>query len=82
MNRVEFKTKVHDGIIEIPKGNAEIKDKNAEIPDLKRKFAKIEIESKKVELKVRIAELLRQAVKESTQTQYIITNYNKSRDNI
>ena len=57
-----------------------LKKENAEIPDLKREFA--EIESEKVELKARIVELLRQAVKESTQTQYIITNYNKSRDNI
>ena len=31
MNRVEFKTKVHDGIIEIPKGNAEIKDKEVKV---------------------------------------------------
>src|SRR3954467_6519572 len=50
-------------ISELKKENAELKDKNAEIPDLKRKFA--EIEFKKVELKARIAELLRQAVKES-----------------
>src|SRR3954467_12555442 len=50
-------------ISELKKENAELKDKNAEIPDLKRKFA--EIESEKVELKARIAELLRQAVKES-----------------
>ena len=31
MNRVEFKTKVHNGIIEIPKENAEIKDKEVKV---------------------------------------------------
>jgi hypothetical protein len=41
----------------------DIKNKNTKIPDLKRKFA--EIEFKKVKLKIKIAELLRQAVKES-----------------
>ena len=31
MNRVEFKTKVHDGIIEIPKSNPEIKNKEVNV---------------------------------------------------
>ena len=31
MNRVEFKTIVHNGIIEIPKDNPEIKDKEVNV---------------------------------------------------
>ena len=31
MNRVEFKTVVHNGIIEIPKDNPEIKDKEVNV---------------------------------------------------
>ncbi|CAG8813469.1 16865_t:CDS:2, partial [Cetraspora pellucida] len=42
----------------------ELKKENAEIPDLRRKFA--EIEAEKAELNSRIAELLRQAVKENS----------------
>ncbi|PKY14267.1 hypothetical protein RhiirB3_519470 [Rhizophagus irregularis] len=48
--------------------NDELKDKNTEIPELRRKFA--EIETERAKLKVRIAELLKQGVKE-----------NKRRDN-
>src|SRR2546423_3873837 len=62
----ELNAKLLAEIAELRKENAkisELKKENAEIPELKRKFA--EIESEKVELKARIAELLRQAVKES-----------------
>ena len=31
MNRVEFKTVIHNGIIEIPKDNPEIKDKEVNV---------------------------------------------------
>ncbi|MEI6817018.1 MAG: hypothetical protein WCL14_10445 [Bacteroidota bacterium] len=31
MNRVEFKTTVHDGMIEIPKDNPEIKDREVKV---------------------------------------------------
>jgi hypothetical protein len=31
MNRVEFKTIIHNGIIEIPKDNPEIKDKEVNV---------------------------------------------------
>ena len=65
MNRVEFKARVHDGIIEIPKDSPEIKDREVKVIIMwEEKPVKVKVESKK-SAKTKLSDLRGKMTKQS-----------------